>query len=308
LTASTAAFDLDSSSNLVTYWGQNSYGVTHPGAGGAERSLEEYCQNDSPSDVFVLAFLQIFNAGTNKPPVLDFSDQCKTTFPGSELLRCPSIARGIKTCQAKGKAVLLSLGGAVGLYGFRSNDEGRQFARTIWNMFFAGGLDYPPDGPPSNSQASLRPLGDVILDGIDLDIEGGSPTGYAAFIETLRGYFQADAARKRYYVAAAPQCAFPDFYMQPILEKAWFDMLYIQFYNNYCGLNNPSAYNYQVWHEWAQTKAINKNVKLYVGVPGGPTGASTGFVTMDQLRPVLDDTRAKFDSFGGVMMWDTSQA
>lgn len=40
----------------------------------------------------------------------------------------------IKACQAKGVKVLLSLGGAAGLYGFTSNAEGAQFATILWQV------------------------------------------------------------------------------------------------------------------------------------------------------------------------------
>ncbi|KAJ1976711.1 Chitinase 2 [Dimargaris verticillata] len=291
-------FDINSRSNLVNYWGQDSFGVTHAQAKGSEKTLEEICSRDEISqDVFVLAFLNTFNAGTDKPPTLDFSHQCTTKFPNTELLQCPDIARGIRKCQARGKVVLLSLGGAVGLYGFKSDEEGRQFADKLWNMFFAG-----------RASNELRPLGDTVLDGIDLDIEGGSPTGYVAMIERLRELYNAKGGGKRYYIAAAPQCTVPDFYMQPILDKTWFDMVFVQFYNNYCGLNNPQSFNFDLWDQWARTKAINKNTKVYLGVPGGPTAAGAGYVGWDQLQGFIDTTRAKYSSFGGVMMWDASQA
>ncbi|KAJ1655936.1 Chitinase 2 [Dispira simplex] len=289
-------FDVNSRSNLATYWGQNSYGVTHPNHSGPEQSLEELCRNNAPSDAFVLAFLHIFNAGTDKPPQMDFAGQCNTTFEGTQLLKCPGIARGIKTCQSKGKAILLSLGGAVGQYSFNNDKEGRAFAHTLWNMFFAG-----------KDSKALRPFGDVVLDGIDLDIEGGSSVGYVAFVSTLRELFAQDK-RKRYYISAAPQCPFPDHYMQPILNEAWIDMLFIQFYNNYCGLNDPSKFNFGQWDKWAKEKAVNKDMKIFIGAPGGPKGANSGFVEFSALRSIIESTRAKYPLFGGVMFWDTSQA
>lgn len=61
--------------------------------------------------------------------------------------------------------MLLSLGGASGAYGFKSDDEGKTFAKTLWDLF--GGGD-----------SKTRPFGDSIVDGFDLDIEGGGSTGY----------------------------------------------------------------------------------------------------------------------------------
>lgn len=72
----------------------------------------------------------------------------------------------IKTCQKKGKTVLMSLGGAAGSYGFANNADAEAFADTLWNIYGAG-------------KSSTRPFGDAVIDGFDLDIEGGGSTGYA---------------------------------------------------------------------------------------------------------------------------------
>jgi chitinase len=66
---------------------------------------------------------------------------------------------------------------------------------------------------------SVRPFGDAVLDGcvrapcagsvrgsmrdrVDLDIEGGASTGYAAFVTQLRTHFA--GASKKYVVSAGP--------------------------------------------------------------------------------------------------------
>jgi chitinase len=72
----------------------------------------------------------------------------------------------IKSCQKKGKSVLMSLGGAAGSYGFANDKDAKAFADTLWNTF--GGGD-----------SKTRPFGDAVLDGFDLDIEGGGPLGYS---------------------------------------------------------------------------------------------------------------------------------
>lgn len=60
----------------------------------------------------------------------------------------------------------MSLGGAAGSYGFANNADAEAFADTLWNIYGAG-------------KSSTRPFGDAVIDGFDLDIEGGGPTGYA---------------------------------------------------------------------------------------------------------------------------------
>lgn len=76
--------------------------------------------------------------------------------PGTGLLHCPETSTGVKLCQSKGKAIILSLGGAAGAYGFSNDAEAKDFAHMIWNLFLGG-------------SSAMRPLDDAKLDGIDLE-------------------------------------------------------------------------------------------------------------------------------------------
>ncbi|KAJ1647397.1 Chitinase 2 [Coemansia asiatica] len=184
--------------------------------------------------------------------LLNFANACEDYFEGTGILHCPKIAQDIKYCQSKGKAVVLSMGGASGAYGFSSNKEGADFADVVWNMFFKG-------------ESDKRPFDNAVLDGIDLDIEGGAPTGYSAFIKRLRAHYATDPDNK-YYIAAAPQCPFPDAYLGSTLNNAWFDMVFVQFYNNYCGVNTyPGWFNFKDWDNWAKNESKNKDVKVFIG-------------------------------------------
>ena len=62
------------------------------------------------------------------------------------------MAADIKKCQAAGKIVTISLGGATGGATFSSDGQAEQFATTIWNLFLGG-------------SSSTRPFGDAVLDG-----------------------------------------------------------------------------------------------------------------------------------------------
>ncbi|KAJ2819352.1 Chitinase 2, partial [Coemansia furcata] len=247
--AVSVAFDVSCNSNYASYYGQNS--------ARNQATLGSYCA-DATEDVIILAFMNGF-----PNVVLNFANACETTFEGSSLLHCPNIAADIKFCQSKGKAVILSMGGAAGSYGFSSDSQASQFADTMWNMFFKG-------------TATQRPFDDAVLDGIDLDIEGGGASGYAAFINQLRAHYASDPS-KQYYIAGAPQCPFPDAYLGSTLNSAWFDMVFVQFYNNYCGLNAYTTwFNFADWDNWAKTQSVNKNVRIYIGALGSPTAGSTG--------------------------------
>jgi chitinase len=176
--------------------------------------LASVCQDPS-SDVVVLAFLTTF-FGTDGLPVINFASSCNApNFPGTDLLECDQIGyvvlylviltltyrQDIATCQDAGKIVLLSLGGAVGDYGFSSSSEAKNFATTLWNLFGEG-------------TSSTRPFGSSIVDGFDLgsvpdyctnfpDIENNQPQYYSNFISASRNLFATGS--KQYYITGAPQ-------------------------------------------------------------------------------------------------------
>ena len=64
----------------------------------------------------------------------------------------------------------------------------------------------------------------------------------------------------------------------------------------------------QIRDNWAQTISPNPNVKIYIGAPASSTAAGTGYQDINSLTNIIDVTRKSFPSFGGVMMWDASQA
>lgn len=300
LLTTAASFDITRNDNLVLYWGQNSYGATHTNdVANWQKPLGFYCTSDSVTNTFPVAFLtEAFGEGGL--PSIDLANICNdndnATFPGTQLPNCSSLASDIEACQAAGKIVTLSIGGATGAVSFTSDSEAETFADTIWNIFLGGTSD-------------TRPFGSAVLDGIDLDIEGGGSTGYAAFVTRIRSH--ASTASKSYFITAAPQCPFPDANLGAVINAVGFDAVYVQFYNNFCGLqnfNNPNAWNFQQWDDWAHNTSPNPNVKVYIGAPASSTAAGSGFVDAATLGSIVQSTKAQFSSFGGVMMWDASQA
>jgi chitinase len=130
---------------------------------------------DNAIDVFPIAFLNVFFGPGGAPSINlanvrdslivlhliypNFSCRSQTcnptdnaTFPGTTLPNCSSLATDIVACQAKGKIVTLSLGGATGAVGFQSDSQATTFGQTIWDMFLGG-------------TSSTRPFGNAILDG-----------------------------------------------------------------------------------------------------------------------------------------------
>jgi len=242
-----------------------------------------------------MAFLYVF-FGKGGMPMIDFANTCGSdhgTFPGTDLADCSFLETDIKACQAKGKLVTLSLGGGTSKVGLSSDSEANSFAENIWNMFLGG-------------NSNIRPLGNAVLDGLDLDIESGSPAHYATFVNKIRSL--ATGANKRYYITAAPQCPFPDANIGDALNGASFDAVYVQFYNNFCETSAPSEFNFATWDNWAKTTSPNRDIKVFLGAPGAKNAAGDGYVDINTLSSVAVNAQKKYSSFGGVMLWDADEA
>ncbi len=228
-------------------------------------------------------------------------------------------------CQREhGKTILLSIGGATYTEGgFGSASTAAAAADRVWAMFG------PPPAPnASNAQEVNRPFGVAVVDGFDLDFESpvAQATPFAARLRALmdsasRGHGSRNTAHQASawpsVLSAAPQCPYPDVYDKDVLASVAFDMVMVQFYNNYCGLpsfqqpdgaspGQQVAFNLAQWDTWARTVSMNRNVRVLVGVPGGPTAAGSGYVPAAALAPILAYAR-HFRSFGGIAVWDMSQ-
>ncbi|KAJ3512332.1 hypothetical protein NMY22_g15366 [Coprinellus aureogranulatus] len=296
------AFDNNRYDNVVVYWGQNSYGAGHSDAANQQKRLSYYSEHltqDNAIDVLPVAFVNVF-FGPGNAPSLNLANICNptdnATFPGTTLPNCASLASDIATCQSKGKLVTLSLGGATGAVGFSSDSQASAFAQQIWNLFLGG-------------QSSTRPFGSAVLDGIDLDIEGGNSNYYSTFVERIRSL--AAPTGKKYYFSAAPQCVYPDAALGTVLNAAVFDAIYVQFYNNPCGLQNygqANNWNFGLWDYWARSLSKSKTTKVYLGAPASNSAAGGGYVDINTLTSAATQMRKSFPSFGGVMLWDASQA
>ncbi|KAF7720191.1 Chitinase [Penicillium ucsense] len=290
-----AKLDLNSAKNIAIYWGQNSL----QGNGGqVQQPLGYYCDTVIP-----LAFDMMIN-GPGGAPEVDFSvtSQDCDVFPGTQLKNCPKIGDDITTCQQKGKTILLSIGGATySEGGFKSEADAKAGAKLMWETF----------GPTRAGSDALRPFGNATLDGFDFDFEA-TVTHMATFANELRTLMDQDTSKK-YFLTAAPQCPYPDQADKDILNgPVSVDAVFVQFYNNFCGVNNfnadstSSQYNFETWDNWAKTVSQNKKVKVLLGVPADTTAASTGYVPAAKLAEIIEYTK-KFESFGGVMMWDVTQ-
>ncbi|KAL8728450.1 MAG: hypothetical protein Q9181_005346 [Wetmoreana brouardii] len=314
-----STFDASSNSNMAVYWGQ----------GPSQPRLAHFCE-DTNIDIIPIAFLNVFPDQVNGGyPGTNFGNQCGSeTFKNKDgsssplLSNCPFIGPDIKTCQALGKKILLSLGGAIPTNQSIKNDESAvAFAKFVWNAF--GPVDATYDGP--------RPFGDAVVDGFDFDIESAISDndatsqyrGYGKMIDTLRIFFAADA-QKQYYISGSPQCVIPDAHLAHPIQSSWFDFLFIQFYNTpHCSARayfdatygaqdgQPSAISFDAWVGFVRTMAMNKDVKLYIGLPAAPLTQlaydTKMYIAPDDVVNLIDVFQCRYpQEFGGIMVFEAT--
>nr|ADF47473.1 class III chitinase [Rhododendron irroratum]ADF47474.1 class III chitinase [Rhododendron irroratum] len=263
-----AMFTASQAGDIVVYWGQN----------GGEGKLIDTCSTGKYR-IVNLGFLSAF--GNFKKPELNLAGHC-TPSTGD----CQKLTNSIRSCQSQGIKVLLSIGGGAGSYSLSSPDDARNVADYLWDHFLGG-------------HADSRPLGEAVLDGIDFDIEAGEPH-YAALARRLSERSQGG---KKVYLAAAPQCPFPDEKLNGALSTGLFDYVWIQFYNNpQCeyNTNNPNTFK-DSWTRWLQSIPAQK---FFVGLPASKAAAGNGYIPKEVLISQVLPFVKSSSKYGGIMLWD----
>lgn len=292
-------FNAQSSSNLAVYYGQSTATDMF--------TLEQMCQ-DQNVDIVVLAFLTTFD-GPAGQPVINFGPATGGTptlgaqkINATGLLDCPFLAKNITACQSLGKKVLLSLGGATGVTNFSSDAQATSFAGNLWNLFGGGMTD-----------SDMRPFGSVKIDGFDVDNEDHSTAHYNTFVSALRNTYEGDKT-KQYYISGAPQCPRPDASI-PLAAMQTMDFVFVQFYNNAaagCDIGQPGFIDsFKAWSNdlSGNSTVPGKGPKLYIGAPACETCAGKGYLEPANMTSVVKSAMtAGVGNFGGVMLWDGSEA
>ncbi|PKI38603.1 hypothetical protein CRG98_041036 [Punica granatum] len=252
---------------IAIYWGQSQN----------EGTLGETCASGDYRFVN-LAFLATF--GNGQTPMINLAGHCDPYSHG-----CTGLSSDIKSCQAKGIKVMLSIGGAAGSYSLTSLKDAKQVATYLWNNFLGG-------------KSSSRPLGNAVLDGIDFDIEGGNGMYWDDLARYLSGYSKSG---KKVYLTAAPQCPFPDAYIGGALKTGLFDYVWIQFYNNPpCQYSSGSATDLEdYWKKWTSIPTA----KIFLGLPAAPDAAGSGFIPVHHLTSKVLPALKGTSKYGGVMLW-----
>ncbi|KAL5685054.1 hypothetical protein EMGR_004673 [Emarellia grisea] len=295
-----SAFDASSRSNLAIYWGQ----------GPNQLRLSHFCQETS-LDIINIGFINYFpDMSPGHWPGSNFGNQCDgsvyVTNDGvvTKLLSgCHQIMEDIPICQAAGKKVLLSIGGAYPPdQSILSEDSAVAFATFLWGAF----------GPVAEGWEGPRPFGDVVVDGFDFDIEHNGGFGYATMVNTFRQYFNQVPERK-FYLSAAPQCIIPDAQLSDAIFNAAFDFIWIQYYNTAaCSAKSfidtsLGTFNFDAWVTVLKASA-SKDAKLYVGLPASETAANQGYyLTPDEVESLVSTYMDRYpDTFGGIMLWEAT--
>lgn len=151
-----------------------------------------------------------------------------------------------------------------------------------------------------------------------------SGEGYDKLVHNLRVLSKLYVPTKKFLLTAAPQCPDLDYYKKnamynilhpnPQYTEAYLDMVFVQFYNNYCSASefekaaldtNSRTFNFGAWNSWAEQ--ASKSTKIYLGILGKQGRHDSGYVQFNQLTKIIDDVH-RFSKFGGVMIWDALHA
>ncbi|KAJ3302445.1 hypothetical protein HDU76_005521, partial [Blyttiomyces sp. JEL0837] len=162
---------------LIGYWGQNV--VSHDTPSPSQSSLSSYCQTKE-WDIIIISVLLHFGTGTNLQDfTLNLANFGTYYYPGSDKNTVVTkafldVGKDIKLCQGMGIKILLSIGGSTSDYKIPSG-QGSAIA-TILNQAFLSGVGSKVPRPFGN---------DVILDGIDFDLEHATSQNDVAVISGL---------------------------------------------------------------------------------------------------------------------------
>ncbi|KAL3837728.1 hypothetical protein ACJIZ3_022319 [Penstemon smallii] len=257
---------------IAVYWGQN----------GNEGTLSQTCATGRFSYINI-AFLNIFGGG--QTPQLNLAGHCNPATTS-----CRIVSDGIRSCQYRGIKVFLSIGGGLGNYSLTSKQDAEDLSIYLWQSYLGGGKENPN---------AARPLGDAVLDGIDFDIELGSPIYYDYLVKLLKSYSEIG---RKVYITGAPQCPFPDRLLGAALNTTLFDYVWVQFYNNRpCQYSSGNTYNLRsYWIRW--TSSIDAG-KIFLGLPAAEKAAGSGFIPAEVLTEEILPVIRRSRKYGGVMLW-----
>ncbi|GJN37188.1 hypothetical protein PR202_gb26116 [Eleusine coracana subsp. coracana] len=251
---------------ITVYWGQNTN----------EGSLRQTCETRLYSTV-IISFLTDFGSGNYK-----------LNLAGHSL---SEVGPDVDYCQSRKIQVLLAIGGSKGTYSLASQGDAKPVAEYLWRMYL-GGRPMP---------RQKRPFDSAVLDGIDFDIEKGSSQYYDDLARYLKAY---SSGNKKVWITAAPQCPYPDRWLEGALKIGILDRVHVQFYNNPAcsyGAGNEKAFT-RAWNTW--TKSLPAGSSIYLGLPASPRAARSGYVPPAMLTSTVLPIVQNSAKYGGIMLWN----
>ncbi|KAL3570486.1 hypothetical protein D5086_027735 [Populus alba] len=129
------------------------------------------------------------------------------------------------------------------------------------------------------------------------DPNAGSGQFWDDLARALNGFSQ----QRKVYLAAAPQCIFPDANLDTAIQTGLFDYVWVQFYNNPpCQYVNDATGLLSAWNQWT---TVQSN-QIFLGLPAAPEAApSGGFIPADVLISQVLPSIKGSPKYGGVMLW-----
>lgn len=159
----------------------------------------------------------------------------------------------------------------------------------MWEMF----------GPVNSESTTGRPFGKAVIDGFDLDIEQKLDNlgEWATAMREVMG--------NSHLLTASPQCPEPGSNpMKDVLKPGLLDAVFVQFYNNPQCSPGTNEFSFKPW----DMSATENKFKYFMGLPASESAAHNGgYLGVDQLKTNVE-TAQKDLNFGGIMLWDASQA
>jgi chitinase len=191
------------------------------------------------------------------------------------------------------------MGGAAGSYAIASDADAQNVANYVWASYLGGGGHHPSPGGSKARRNRPRHRGGVVNRVCCICHPPAQPDE--------RRRIQAV-----HYLGRA-QCPFSDAYLGPqpattALGSAAgaFNMLNVQFYNNFCGYQGDTSALISAWNQWSNWMATaNPQMRLYLGLPASPSAAGSGYMSPDVVRGLLPQLKSS-SNYGGVMLWSVN--
>lgn len=179
------------------------------------------------------------------------------------------MGKEIKSCQALGIKIFLSIGGIFGGYTQISPADATNYTLYLWDNFLGG-------------ESSSRPLGDAVVDGIDFaytwELTANEGDILATVARALMKYNE--QSKSRTYSSTSIECSFPNESIQPALNTGAFDYVWVQFYDNSnCGYSGDGLENLlDNWNKWRE---INVRQVFLVLLADPDVPPTSGYIPPD---------------------------